>query len=179
MVTVSFHTKNIDHSFAEIMTMLVTGFVSGNEQMPIEIVRENGDTTVCPQMTNYPRNVYYAAGASFSDKTTVVCGGYEGNGNGYRSECYKLIKSSWESFGQLQTARASHAATSIGDSIWFTGGDGYGNCALLSTTHICDLITTEILRNDGTISAGPNLPEPRRSHCQATFGNTILLIGKL
>ena len=178
MVAVSFPTKNIDHSFAEIMTMLVTGFVSGNEQMPIEIVKENGDTTVCPQMTNYPRNVHDAAGASFSDKTIVVCGGYEGHGNGYRSECYKLKKSSWESFGHLQTARASHSATSIGDSIWFTGGQGYGNCAS-ETTHICDLITTEILRNDGTISAGPNLPRSRRSHCQTSFGNTILLIGKL
>ena len=153
----------------------------GNEKIQIETINENGDATVCPQMINYPLNVYDAAGASFPDKTIVVCGGYgnEGYGNGYKSECYRLKNSLWESFGQLQTARSGHAATTIGDSIWFTGGDGYGNCALLSTTHICDLITTEILRNDGTISAGPNLPEPRKSHCQATFGNTILLIGKL
>ena len=61
--------------------MLVTGSNSGNEK--IEIVKENGDTTDCPQMTNYPLDVNYAAGASFPDKTTVVCGGgedwYEGH----------------------------------------------------------------------------------------------------
>ena len=84
---------------------------NSNEQMQIEIIKENGDTTVCPQMTNYPLDVYGAAGASFPDKTTVVCGGYD---NGYRADCYKLTKSQWESFGQLQTARSGHAATRIG-----------------------------------------------------------------
>ena len=147
-----------------MVTMLVTGSNSGNEQ--IEIVKENGDTTVCPQMTNYPLDVTYAAGASFPDKTTVVCGGYD---NGYRADCYKLTKSQWESFGQLQIARRSHAATRIEDSIWFTGGWD-GNSILA---------TTEILNLDGAITAGPNLPEGRMDHCIASFGNTILIIGEL
>ena len=134
--------------------------------MQIEIIKENGDTTVCPQMTNYPLDVYGAAGASFPDKTTVVCGGYD---NGYRADCYKLTKSQWESFGQLQTARGRHAATQIEDSIWFTGG--YGDNGRLATT--------EILNFDGTITAGPNLPEARSSHGQTSFGNTILIIGEL
>ena len=42
-----------------------------------------------------------------------------------------------------------------------------------------DVATTEILNFDGTITAGPNLPEPRHSHCMASFANTVLIIGKL
>ena len=161
------------------MTVLVTGLNDdiNDEQIQIETIKENEDATVCPQIINYPLNVYDAAGASFPDKTIVVCGGYGngGSGNGYKSECYRLKNSLWESFGQLQTARSGHAATTIGDSIWFTGGDklhvvGEGNS---------ELATTEILRNDGTIISGPDLPEPRDGHCQVTFGNTILIIGKL
>ena len=151
--------------------------VIDNEQIQIETIKENGDATVCPQMINYPLNVYDAAGASFPDKTTVVCGGYGngGSGNGYKSECYRLKNSLWESFGQLQTARSGHAATTIGDSIWFTGGDKLH----IPGEGYSELATTEILRNDGTIISGPDLPEPRDGHCQVTFGNTILIIGKL
>ena len=148
-----------------MVTMLVTGSNSGNEK--IEIVKENGDTTVCPQMTNYPLDVYAAAGASFPDKTTVVCGGQDEYV--FRADCYKLKNSQWESFGQLQTARVSHGATRIGDSIWFTGGTNYDG----------RLATTQILNFDGTITTGPNLPEARNRHCQTSFGNTILITGKL
>ena len=156
--------------------MVVTGIYSGNEQLQIEIIKEDEDTTVCPQMTNYPIHVYGAAGASFPDKTTAVCGGYDnGYYHGYRSECYRLKNSLWESFGQLQTARSGHAATAIGDSIWFTGGEDLNDLEIGNS----ELATTEILRNDGTIISGPDLPEARGWHCQTTFGNTILIIGKL
>ena len=128
-------------------------------------------------MISYPLNVYDAAGATFPDKTTVVCGGYDngGTGNVYRSECYRLKNSVWESFGQLQTARRGHAASTIGDSIWFTGG----NKLHIIGEGASELATTEILRNDGTMIPGPDLPEARDGHCQVTFGNTILIIGKL
>ena len=95
-----------------MVTMVVTGDGSGNEEMQIEIIKENGDTTVCPQMTNYPLDVFWAAGASFPDKTTVVCGGNDIE-YGERANCYKLTNSQWESFGQLQTGRGGHAAMSI------------------------------------------------------------------
>ena len=148
----------------------------GNEKIQIETINENGDATVCPQMINYPLNVYDAAGASFPDKTTVICGGYGygGSGNAYRSECYRLKNSLWEPFGQLQTARSGHAATTIGDSIWFTGG----NKLHIVGEGASELATTEILRYDGTMIPGPDLPEARDKHCQTTFGNTILIIGK-
>ena len=160
------------------MTVLVTGLNDdiNDEQIKIETIKENGDATVCPQMINYPLNVYDAAGASFPDKTIVVCGGYgnEGYGNGYKSECYRLKNSLWEPFGQLQTARSGHAATTIGDSIWFTGGDHLNDLEIGDS----ELATTEILRYDGTMIPGPDLPEARDKHCQTTFGNTILIIGK-
>ena len=151
-----------------MVTMLVTGSGSGNEQ--IEIVKENGDTIDCPQMTNYPLGVEKAAGASFSDKTTVVCGGSLRD-NESRDDCYKLTNSKWESFGKLQTARFDHAATRIGgDSIWFTGGH-------VGKSGRFRLPTTEILNLDGTITSGPNLPQGREGHCQVSYGQTTFIIG--
>ena len=150
--------------------MVVTGYEpNSNEQMQIEIIKENGDTTVCPQMTNYPLDVFLAAGASFPDKTTVVCGGID-NEWGKTANCYKLTNIQWESFGQLQTDRYAHAATRMGDSIWFTGG---------SSENANRLASTEIVTFNGIITTGPNLPESRHYHCQASFDNTILIIGKL
>ena len=86
------------------------------------------------------------------------------------TECNTLKDGQWSHIGQLETPRIRHGASTIRKGIWFTGGIqmGYG-----------PLATTEILNDDGKITIGPKLPEARMDHCQASYKDTILLIGKL
>ena len=151
-----------------MVSLVVNG--EENENQRIEIIKENGDTEVLPESSEYPLDTVGTAGASLPDKSYVICGGGD-YWLGVTSECYKLTNGQWELFGKLQTARWEHAASSIGHAIWFTGGraDGY----LISDT----LPTTEILNSDGTVTWGPILPEIRYNHCQATYEDTTLIIG--
>ena len=54
------------------------------------------------------------------------------------------------------------------ESSLFTGGFNSGG----------RLETTEILKNDGTIIPGPNLPNKRAYHCQVAYEDSIFIIGK-
>ena len=147
-----------------MVTLLTTGLLSNSEK--IEIIKENGDTKVYPKVFQYPLKIDSAAGASLPDNTIVICGGQD---DVERSECYKLTKGQWKFFGQLHTARHGHGGSPLGNSIWFTGG---------YNIYTGSLKTTEILNSDGTVTFGPNLPNGREYHCQATHEDTILIIGE-
>ena len=61
-------------SLEEMVTLLVTGSYSiGRER--VEIIKENGETQVCKEAISYPRQGYWAAGATWNDGTVTICGG--------------------------------------------------------------------------------------------------------
>ena len=136
----------------------------------IEIIKTNGDTLVMPKLSKYPLEVADTSGAFLPNKSFVICGGFDFDIFRAVSECYKLKNGQWDLFGKLQTTRWYHGASSIGHTIWFTGGysKGYEGDPLA---------TTEILNSDGTVTWGPSLPSERYHHCQAAHKDTILIIG--
>ena len=95
--------------FAELVTVLVT------DGARIEVIKESGNTKVCPYRWNYPLEISKAAGAFLPDKTFLVCGGFGWDGYQYdsRSDCYKLKDGAWEKLSNLLTGRANHASSPI------------------------------------------------------------------
>ena len=105
-----FPNQILNCSFAEMVTLLVTGTGSGSEV--IEIIKPNGEVKTCPQSNNYPRNVYGTAGGySNNAKSVTICGGYDGSS--YRTECYSLEEAKWKDAGTMATARYHHGASYI------------------------------------------------------------------
>ena len=147
-----------------MVTLLVTGDpTSGSGR--IEIIKENFKTEVCNQMQDYPLEVQEAAGSHWKNGKLSICGGFPST-----SECYTLDNGEWKPTSQnLQIGKCCHAAFNIGNNIWFTGGFGTNNQRLSST---------EIMHHDGKITAGPDLPQARSSHCQISHGDTTFIIGK-
>jgi len=161
----------------EMVTLLMTGY--GSDSGKMEIIQENGDTKVCPEIFNYPLGqILNAAGAATaaanSDNSITVCGGGR-SGSGFgaiediMNQCYTLKNSMWEqSAATLKTARWGHGASANGDAILFTGGRINGGGGMTETT--------ENLEN-GNITPGPNLPRARYDHCQVSYENIIFIIG--
>ena len=87
------------------------------------------------------------------------------------SECYELTNMVWQPRNNgLITARYNHGASVVNNkTIWITGGENDDDWRRLSST--------ELIHPDGTVTSGPNLPEGRGEHCQASYENTILIIG--
>ena len=147
-----------------MVQLLVTNFRDGRGK--IEIIQENGQTKICPQSIDFPLEVEDPAGAVMYDGTVVICGGWDGF---FRSECYKLRNGVWQQRNQgLTTARYGHAASiTASNTIWMTGGYNSGS-----------LSSTEVIHPDGSVTPGPDLPEARGYHCQVSYQNTTLIIGK-
>ena len=148
-----------------MVTLLVTGYDSGNDR--IEIIKSNGDVETCPQSFNYPLDVHNAAGGySNNEGSLSICGGYDGS---YRSECYKLENNKWEAAGNLiQASYGNGGASHITTGLWITGGYSNGQ----------RFASTELLLPDGKVTSGPNLPEARNAHCQVSYQDSTFIIGK-
>ena len=115
-------------SFAEMVTLLITGYYSGNDR--IEIIKPTGDVKTCPQSSNYPLEVSSAAGGYSNNARSVsICGGYDYS---RRSECYTLEDGKWAPAGNLDNAKSSLGASYITTGLWITGG--YNNGQKLAST---------------------------------------------
>ena len=148
-----------------MVTLIVTGWpLCGS----IEIIKENHKTEVCNNMPEYPLEVHAAAGSHWKDGKLSICGGHDGSATRI-SNCYSLDNGQWKANkNNLETGRRSHRASNIGNNIMFSGGWNFND----------QLSSTEIMHHDGKITSGPDLPQRRRNHCQISFGDTTLIIGK-
>ena len=90
---------------------------------------------------------------------------------GEQSFCYRHDKSlnEWTLLGNLSTARTRHASVLLNGDLWMTGG--FKNKSAL--------VSTELVKQDGTISVGTPLPSPRRDHCMVNLqdGRVMILGG--
>lgn len=185
---------------AEDMRIVVITGSSPNteegEQTKMEVVDVTEHTTkVCK--ASYPENVDEATAALVGNKM-IICGGKEAKKDeepeeeesdpnqsddeyyGYSENeyeepekepiqsCYSFDQGEWTKLGDLTTARWSSASVAISNGLWVTGGK-----AELEDT----LATTEIVRPDGTVEAGPELPEKREGHCMVSYNGTVYSIG--
>ena len=138
-----------------MIILLVTGF--GDENQKVEIIKDDNTPKVCDSIDGYPLNVNHVSGSVWNDGNILI--------SGSGTQCYTLVDGSWELVAQTQINRESSAMSNVGERIWITGGTTY-------------LDSTEIVNADGMVSAGPNLQEKMRGHCQVTHDDTTFIIGK-
>ena len=135
----------------------------------MEIIQENFETRTCPKSTNFPLEVYGAVGSYMvGNQNLIICGGNDGSSKRV-SDCYHFVDDKWKKMNNgLTTGRSSHGASlTSSDQMWITGGWNKG-----------PLSSTNLIQQDGTITSGPQLPQPRYRHCQMSYNGTVIITGK-
>jgi len=139
-----------------------TTFSENSQDM--EIMNKDGTTKLCSAKSKYPLKVVDAAGAMVGE-TMVICGG----GYPLTPDCYEYceVDKAWKKLSSMQTARNDAKAVALDGALWVTGGDDRKYDALKST---------EIMYLNGTVKAGPELPEAISGHCIAQYESKTFFI---
>jgi len=148
----------------EQVLLVATGWT--NQSQVIDL----NSPTNCSNLQPFPHALAYGAGGVLNGHP-VICGG-RNNSNERQSSCYMHDHSQneWTLFGNLNSSRIYHASALLNGDLWMTGGYNSDNVRLAST---------ELVRQDETISDGTLLPVARSNHCMVTLhdGRVMILGG--
>jgi hypothetical protein len=114
-------------------------------------------------MADFPVELIRAVGANL-DGTPVVCGG--GVSWTQSNKCYRFTNGLWEEFASMNEKRVFTAGVVYNDKLHVFGG--YSGSSYLQTSETINL--------DGTVSDGPDLPEPFRLHAMTSINDTVSLL---
>ena len=117
----------------------------------------------CRPIANYPTHTFYSAGGLVNGKP-LICGGYS---IGPTAACYQYDFSTnwWKEFAYLDSKEKGHASVQVPSGLWFSGGYLKG-------------WKTKFVYANGSVFAGPNLPEKRVNHCMVNLKDgRIMIIG--
>ena len=150
---------------------MVTGYTGSAYVNHVQVVDMTSNKP-CANLQQYPISMNTASGGVVGG-VPMICGG-SGKASGEssfdkRKECYTYNKSShaWKIHANLNVKRWGHSSVVVDDALWVLGGYNSGNLA-----------STEYVRTDGTVAAGPNLPSPRSRHCSVVLTDArIIIIG--
>ena len=153
--------------------LLVTGYLRDVGKQ-VAIVDKNGQPKQCTSVQNFPTAVDSAMGGLLNNQL-VICGGTTtGDYRGATNKCQRLGNNGqWSPFGAGQkVARYWGASATVQiqgeDFLWITGVEDSSGHTMKST---------ELLSSSGSVIAGRDLPEARRSHCMLVINNHVLVIG--
>ena len=132
----------------------------GNGEKVVHVFEMEG-IEICSDLAPYPIDPQ-RAGGGLLDNNPVLCGG-----NNFDTECYAYNKASntWQLHANLVKGRHLFAAAIFKEALWVTGGYGGGR-----------LDSTEIIATDGTVTAGPTLPDTRHGHCMVVLNDDEFMI---
>ena len=122
---------------------------------------------MCNNWPDFPIGVSGATGGLIGD-TVVICGGYDISGYSV-DECYSLTAEKATLVTHMSVVRSRAASIVINDNtLWVTGGDGYGYGEYLASTEYVTL--TEAM------SAGPYLPMALYYHAMVAINSTCSMV---
>ena len=111
----------------------------------------------------------YAAGALVSG-VPLICGGMDYYGPIRDCYAYDRVANRWNFVAGMRIERGSHAAVSISQRLWVSGG------------YIGSITTarTEFVHLNGMVERGPDLPFATADHCMVTLhdGRVMVLGGQ-
>jgi len=113
----------------------------------------------CKTIARYPLRVLKAAG-SMIDGLPLICGGYDTDLGRATDDCYIYIPNidRWNLHTRLPMTRRNHAAVTINDTIWISGG-------LSQVGGYKDYKSTLFVHRDGSVERGPDMPTAKGGHC--------------
>ena len=152
-------------SIIVVEEVIITGFGEDNSKMEV-LQTLDAKTNLCHASSyDYPLDVGVSSGA-LVDNQIIICGGDISATE--TDSCFKFGKDqNWKRFGKMSRPRSASASVALPDGIWVTGGSEQDEI----------LKTTEVIYLNGTTVPGPQLPEPRYTHCLVKYKDTIFSIG--
>ena len=150
---------------------MATGYVKGWDLTDAAQILDLSTTTQTCTIKNYPDPVKGATGAVISNSPVIcqgtVCKKYDKD--------WKFLTSINDGLNECCTGGCycgmSSASSLVSNNtrLFITGGYGPDWCSLNDTIYV---------DADGTVEAGPPMPEARNSHCQVTLSTQeIIIIG--
>ena len=147
-----------------ISLVILLGPGSSNKCQVIDVLDSSSS---CADLGNYPIQNDVGAGGVIGGRP-LFCGGRTGMVE--QSSCYAYNKNlgSWDLFANMAVPRRSSAGAVVNGKLWVTGG--------YKQTTGSYQVSTEFIFQDGTTSAGPDLPEARLRHCMVTLEDGKVMI---
>ena len=138
------------------------------EIMPISSENKAKTCTI----KDYPHSNLYAPTGALINKSPLICGGSVGGP--VLKECYQYDKSKeeWVLLAKMKTARVLSASCPMLTGLFITGGQPDSGLDGMNNRYD----STEFIWPNGTVTAGPPLPEPRSQHCMVAVSTTQAII---
>ena len=118
----------------------------------------------CKSIAPYPLKVW-KSGGSLLHGLPLICGGFNEDSYRVSSECFIYVPKIdlWKFHARLPEPRRNHAAVTINNTVWISGGVAGGWPAYVSEYK--EYKSTLFIHGDGKVERGPDLPIATGRHC--------------
>ena len=148
--------------------MISTGGPRSSATKTTEVIDSEDSNVICEDLEDFPIEIADAVGANLASMA-IICGGLVDNGSSHSSDkCFKYMDEGWKHFGTMIERRFSAAGIVYENAFHIFGGRDYDT----STT----LQSSEIVKEDGSSTEGPQLPTPTYLHAIASINSTVSII---
>ena len=166
--------------FPAIETMLKTdSYNTKAQQLSTKVMISTGrkktevidfaDSNVkCEDLEDFPMETQAAVGANLVS-TPIICGGLFYNGSHHSSDvCFKYMKGGWQQFATMIERRTWAAGIVYDNALHIFGGYDQDTNTILQSS--------EIVKEDGNLTEGTQLPKPIYAHAIASINSTVSII---
>ena len=142
------------------------------ESSKSEVIDLSDPNSICDPLPNYPLGMASGFGGLVDGNTPLLCSGFSESQfeNYVHEECFTFSEGEWKLIGKVNFGRWYGGSVVLDNSVlWLTGG----------TNMAVPFKSTEYVSADGTITLGPNMPEPIDEHCSVNLdqGRSMLITG--
>ena len=140
-----------------------------NPAIKTEVIDLEDSNVICEDLENFPMEISDAVGANLAS-TPIICGGYFSNGSAVHTsdKCFKYMEGGWQHFATIIERRAHAAGIVYNNALHIFGGLNYETYTTLQSS--------EIVKEDGSTTEGPQLPTSIRFHAIASINSTVSVI---
>ena len=148
--------------------MISTGHPRNSATQTTVVIDLEDSNVLCEYLDDFPIEIYVAVGANLAS-TPIICGGFFYNGIGHSSDkCFKYKKGGWQHFATLIERRNAAAGIVYNGALHIFGG--------YDQDKDTNLQSSEIVKEDGSSTEGPQLPTPIYAHAIAFINSTVSII---
>ena len=160
--------------------MISTGY-PWNPAIKTEVIDLVDSNVICEDLEDFPMEISTAVGANLAS-TPIICGGYFSNNVSVHTsdKCFKYMEGGWQHFATIIERRA-HAAGIVYNSVcmyrsFFVFCKALHIFGGLNYETYTTLQSSEIVKEDGSTTEGPQLPTSIRFHAVASINSTVSVI---
>ena len=167
-VTPDLYNTKVQHSSTKVL--ISTGYSGYNLTRKTEVVASENSNVICEDLEEFPMEIYGAVGANLVSKP-IICGGADGD-YGSSDKCFKYMARGWQHFATMIERRHYAAGIVYNNALHIFGGADFGDDFDPPTV----LQSSEIVKEDGSSTEGPQLPTPIFAHAIASINSTVSII---